>query len=189
MSTSFKNNIKNFISEHNMYFYSVILKRRKQNFVIVIDFNFDYLKRYADRYLVSWSMGVMVATNFDIGYKSTTAINGTLKSIDENFGIHPKIYDLTIKGFNEKGRERFIKTIFNEGFSPKVQRQLEEQKNELSAIKEYKSNESFVYNKVFISDSDKIIPTKNQIAYWNIEANLVGNHCPFDLFSKWSELL
>ena len=30
------------------------------------------------------------------------AINGTLRPIDKEYGIHPKIYDLTIKGFNEK---------------------------------------------------------------------------------------
>ena len=153
------------------------------------DFDFELLTKYSDKYLVAWSMGVMVGTLFDIGYTSATAINGTLKPVDENFGIHPKIYDLTIKGFNEKGRERFLKTIFNENFNPNVSRKLDEQKSELSAIKTYSAKEDFKYSKVFISDSDKIIPTKSQIAYWGINANLRGAHCPFDLFTKWSELL
>lgn len=153
------------------------------------DFNFDSIKKYSDKYLVAWSMGVMIATNFDINYKSSTAINGTLKPIDENYGIHPKIYDLTIKGFNEKGRERFLRTIFNEKFSPNVTRLLEEQKTELSSIKTYSAKEDFKYTKVFISDNDKIIPTKSQIAFWNTNPNLKGAHCPFDLFTKWSELI
>lgn len=153
------------------------------------DFDFELLKKYPDKYLIAWSMGVMVGTLFEIEYISATAINGTLKPIDENFGIHPKIYDLTIKGFNEKGRERFLKTIFNENFQPEVSRELEEQKSELSAIKTYSAKEDFKYTKIFISDSDKIIPTKSQTAYWETEANLKGAHCPFDLFTKWSELL
>ena len=47
----------------------------------------------------------------------------------------------------------------------------------------------FKYNRVIISDLDKIIPTKNQEAFWKKEANLASGHCPFKLFSKWSELL
>ena len=152
-------------------------------------FDFELLKRYSEKYLVAWSMGVMVGTCFDINYTSTTAVNGTLKPIDEIFGIHPKIYDLTIKGFNEKGRERFLKTIFNEKFNPNVSRGIEEQRSELVAIKTYSAKEDFKYLKVYISDNDKIIPTKSQIEYWGVSANLKGAHCPFDMFTKWSELL
>ena len=156
---------------------------------LITDFDFKCLDKYIDKYLISWSMGVMIATNFGIKYNSAVAINGTLKPIDEKYGIHPKIYDLTINGFNEKGQKRFIKTIFNDDFMPAINRNIEEQKSELSAIKGYRADEKFVYNKVFISNSDKIIPTKNQIAYWNKNANLEGNHCPFDLFNRWSEFL
>ena len=47
----------------------------------------------------------------------------------------------------------------------------------------------FKYDKIFISDNDKIIPTKNQEAFWEKEANLKSGHCPFKVFNKWSELL
>ena len=36
---------------------------------------------------------------------------------------------------------------------------------------------------------DKIIPTKSQVAFWKVEPNLKGGHCPFFQFKKWSELL
>ena len=68
-------------------------------------------------------------------------------------------------------------------------RDLEEQKRELIAIKDYKANLDFEYTKVFISNNDKIIPTKSQVAFWGIEPNLKGGHCPFFQFKKWSELL
>ena len=153
-------------------------------------FNFKKLENYKTRNLIAWSMGVMTATLFDISYNLKTAVNGTLKPIDNNSGIPERIYDLTIKGFNEKGAERFIKNMFDEIQNlPKINRTIEEQKSELSALKTYSANPDFKYTKVLISDNDKIIPTKNQCAFWKIEPNLKSGHCPFMLFKKWSELL
>ena len=129
----------------------------------------------------------------------TVAINGTLRPIDEKYGIHPKIYDLTIKGFNEKGRKRFISNMFEEDIEVACDRDIENQKAELIALKEIcKSPPTLtlpfgegktLYNKILISDNDKIIPTKSQIAFWEIEPNLKGGHCPFFQFEKWSDLL
>ena len=155
------------------------------------DFDKKEIENYSKKYLIAWSMGVMIATKFNLQINSATAINGTLKPIDEKYGIHPKIYDLTIKGFNEKGRERFIKSMFNPipEKMPIVNRELDNQKMELIAIKEYEANISFKYNKVLISNSDKIIPTKSQVEYWLQEPNVEGGHCIFSLFNAWSELL
>ena len=48
-----------------------------------------------------------------------------------------------------------------------IGREFENQKTELVAIKNYIAKDNFEYNKIFISENDKIIPTKNQINYWN----------------------
>ena len=157
-----------------------------------LDTNFDFnsLDKYKNKSLIAWSMGVMVATLFNQKYTSATAINGTLKPIDNKFGIPQKIYDLTIKGFNEKGAQRFIKSMFNENIElPQISRDIENQKSELSALKNYTANSNFKYNRIILSDNDKIIPTKNQIAFWRIEPNISSGHCPFMLFKKWEELL
>ncbi len=154
-----------------------------------LDFDFSELNS-RKKYLVAWSMGVMCATLFDIQYEKKVAINGTLKPIDDNFGIPNRIYDLTIKGFSPKSAEKFIQNMFNE--PPKefsVSRGFENQKSELYALKNYKSDMNFKYDKVWISDNDKIIPTKNQIKFWNQQPNLKSGHAPFNLFLKWSELL
>jgi len=155
------------------------------------DFNFEILKKYAKRYLIAWSMGVMTAAVFNnILYESKTAINGTLKPVDNNFGIPERIYDLTIKGFNEKGRERFIRNMFDRDVElPAVKRDLENQKHELSALKTYRPEADFKYDKIYISNNDKIIPSKNQSAFWGIEPNLNSGHCPFFMFKNWKELL
>lgn len=157
------------------------------------DFDFSALNTYREKNLVAWSMGVMIATNFFSNslceLSRATAINGTLKPIDTKFGINPKIYDLTIRGFNS---EKFILNMLDKvepADDIKPNREFENQKNELITIKNYSAKEGFEYNKVLISDNDKIIPTKSQCAYWNIEANLKSGHYPFHLFRKWSEIL
>ena len=156
-----------------------------------LDFGWSIISNYEKKYIIAWSMGVMCATLFDqLNPISATAINGTLKPIDNEFGIPTRIYDLTIKGFSPKGKEKFINNMFsNLEDLPTVNREFEEQKSELSALKNYKANLDFKYDKIFISDNDKIIPTKNQEAFWSKKANLKSGHCPFKLFKKWSELL
>ena len=156
------------------------------------DFDFETLNLYTEKNLIAWSMGVMGGSKGkwnSICFTQTVAINGTLKPIDEKFGIHPKIFDLTIKGFNEKGRDRFIDSMLDEKQKIVCERDIENQLSELIALKNYNSDESFKYNKVLISNNDKIIPTKSQVAFWEIQPNLNGGHCPFFQFKKWSEIL
>lgn len=154
------------------------------------DFDFSSLNTYPQKYLVAWSMGVMTATLFDIDYISKTAINGTLKPINDKYGIPERIYNLTLKGFSPQGAERFIKNMFIENCQlPNLQRNFEEQKSELEALTHYQANQDFKYDKIIISSDDKIIPSKNQTAFWNIEPNIKSGHAPFYQFKKWSELL
>ena len=155
-----------------------------------VNFDFSILKEYLEKYLVAWSMGVMIATLFDLDYKSRIAINGTLKPIDDKYGIPSKIYNLTLKGFSPIGAQKFIKNMFKENYDlPKINRDFEGQKTELEALTHYKANMNFKYDKVLISSEDKIIPTKNQVKFWNMKPNIDSGHAPFNNFTKWSELL
>lgn len=157
---------------------------------LVTDFDFSILENYENIYLIAWSMGVMIATLFDINYKKKIAINGTLEPINDNYGIPTKIYDLTIRGFNLVSAKKFQEKMFD--IVPKNftnTRKLEELRNELIALKSYSANKEFKYDKILLSRNDKIIPTKKQITYWHVEPNCDGGHCLFFNFSKWSELL
>ncbi len=154
------------------------------------DFDFTRLNIYPEKHLVAWSMGVMTATLFDIDCIKRTAINGTLKPIDDEYGIPKRIYNLTLKGFSPRGAERFIKNMFNEECEfPVPARDYENQKSELEALTHYQAKENFKYDRIIIASEDKIIPTKNQIAFWKIEPNIDSGHSPFNHFQKWSELL
>lgn len=155
------------------------------------DFDFKSLNIYNEKNLVAWSMGVMLGSKYinKNTLTQTVAINGTLKPIDTEYGIHPRIYDLTIKGFDEKGRDKFINSMFEEKRNIICSRDIKNQHSELIALKSYQADNNFKYNKILISDNDKIIPTKSQVKFWGIEPNLKGGHCPFFSFTKWSELL
>ena len=166
-----------------------------------LDTDFALSDKYSEVNLIAWSMGVIAAGVMISGschpelvsesvIKNKAVINGTLKPIDEKYGINPKIYDLTIAGFDEKGRDKFIKNMFDID-APKIEctRSLDNQKSELIALKNYKTDIDIKPDKIIISDNDKIIPTKNQCAFWGIEPNLEGGHYPFFNFKKWSEIL
>ena len=156
----------------------------------VSEFDLNLLNNYKKRHLIAWSMGVMTATLYNINWDTKTAINGTLKPVSDKFGIPVRIYELTLKNFSLLGAEKFFRAMFRDDVTPpKIKRDFEEQKTELAALKEYKGNENFKYDRIIISSEDKIIPPKNQTAFWGIEPNIVSGHAPFNLFKNWSELL
>ena len=176
---------------------SVVEHLNPNDFDVIMFYDYNSLdtdmkipSSYKEKFLIAWSMGVMVATLFDNDYKSKTAVNGTLKPIDNKFGIPVKIYELTIKNFSPAGAKRFIENMFSEPIQlPDVKREFDNRKTELEALKNYQANTYFKYDRIIISDNDKIIPTKNQCAYWNLEPNVKSGHCPFYLFKNWEELL
>lgn len=150
------------------------------------------LSSYKERHLIAWSMGVMTATLFDFGaLNSATAICGTPLAIDDNYGIPERIYNLTIRGFSESSSQKFMERMFIE--KPNIDtfsnRTFDSKLSELKQMLNYKPNESFRYTKALVAESDKIIPTKNQLNYWQNPTIINSGHCPFMLYSKWSELL
>ncbi len=155
-----------------------------------LEFDFSFVQKYSEKYLIAWSMGVMCASNFDIEYNSSTAINGTLKPIDNSFGIPERIYDLTLNNLSPASSKKFIRNMFKEAVElPKINREFDNIKKELEALRMYNTNLNFKYNRVIISNEDKIIPTKNQLAFWNVLPNVDSGHCPFFKYKKWSELI
>ncbi|MBR5303307.1 MAG: DUF452 family protein [Candidatus Gastranaerophilales bacterium] len=166
------------------------------------DLNFDLsqfdFSKYKEKYLICWSMGVYasclykkVLQNFD----KKIAINGTTKIIDNNFGIPEKIYKITVKLLNEDSCDKFIKNMFDNGkLNPEITitRKLCELKEELISIQKIELQEELDFNLAIISSDDKIIPTKNQINFWQNKAKIKqieSTHCPFEKFESWMELL
>lgn len=167
----------------------------------------ENLQNYEHKYLLAWSMGVFVAYEFrklfeDFDYK--IAINGTITPVDNEFGIPVKMFELTLKHAATGLAGKFYQNVFknSEEFemyskSP-VQRTIENRVSELGNLyniikmKDYKKAESF-YDCAIVSDFDKIIPPKNQIASHqkNNEPiiTLPFGHFPFYNFTSWSEII
>lgn len=167
------------------------------------DLNFDFsqfdFKKYKKKYLVCWSMGVYAANLFADEFKSfdkKIAINGTTKIINDDYGIPTKIYRITIKLFNQKSCEKFIENMFDDGkINPDVTiaRGVDELKDELIAIQNIKLQNELDFDKAIISTKDTIVPSENQIAYWEKTQAKVEKidtaHYPFENYQNWQDLL
>jgi len=177
------NPMKNFVCDKNIvYFFDYSS----------LDFDFDF-SNYKKYYLVAYSAGVYVAAllkdllpKFDL----KCAINGTLNLVDEEFGLPVDV----IKGFENLNLENYMKfrreflvkndeelVLFNKNAPLRTFESCFEELNNLKKI--YKKGVSFDYDKIFVSNQDKIIPTQNQLDFWKIQgktANMVnGGHFPF----------
>ena len=150
------------------------------------------LSQYTEKHIIAWSMGVMVATLFNFGeIKTATAICGTPFAINNEYGIPERIYNLTIKGFSETSSKKFMGRMFIE--KPNIDtfsdRTFDSKLSELKKMLEYKPNTEFNFTKAIVGTDDKIIPTKNQLNYWDNPITINSGHCPFMLYKKWTELL
>lgn len=166
--------------------------------------------QYTEINLISWSMGVFVAEqlkNFlpkNINRK--IAINGTLLPIHDEYGIPQKTFDLTLK-FVESGlKGKFYQNIFHKPeeydryLQTPVQRTLKNRAEELENLNRYITNNKIdtfptdkFYDLAIISNYDKIIPTKNQINFWQkLGCDIMSfetGHFPFYQFNNWNEIL
>ncbi len=158
-----------------------------------LDVDFPPLDNYQEKYIIGWSMGVMISTLFYDCFGNINkyiAINGTPKPIDDKYGIPERVYKLTLKSFNENTCRKFMEKMFDtkppiEKFS---NRTLESQKEELENLMGIEGK-YISFDKVFVSENDNIIPTKNQLNYWRYPVIIKGGHCPFFKFESWSKIV
>lgn len=165
------------------------------------------INQYKHKFLITWSMGVFVANLLkdiftDFEYKM--AINGTISPVDNEFGIPVKMFELTLKHAKIGLEGKFYKNVFQteEEFQKyektPVERTIENRVSELenlySEIKEQKEiTAKEFYDFAIVSEFDKIIPPKNQIASHNKNTvkvlKIQYGHFPFYHYSSWDEFL
>ena len=182
---------KNAVSNLNCSDFDILEINNYTNF----NLNLPDTSKYQEKYLVAWSMGVYVSNLFYSEFKTfdkKIAVAGTSKMIDNNFGIKTKIYDITIKLFNEKTYQKFLENMGIVDDKIKSKRSLNELKNELISLKNLKLNKLIKFNKAIIPMSDIIVPSKNQIRYWENIADITkinSLHYPFNNFKSWYEII
>lgn len=165
---------------------------------LTLDFDFS---KYEKKVLLAFSYGVFITSIIELpDFDLKIAINGTLKPIDKDFGIATKIFDLTLNSITEESMRKFYSRMFdreedyNFFLENLPQRDAKGCKKELAKIKEYYENykdNEFSYDKVIISDDDKIIPTKSQLNFWQGVGikNVNSNHFLFYKFKSFNEII
>lgn len=160
--------------------------------------------QYRHMILIGWSMGVWAGQKLFADKKHllhrTVAINGTLCPIDDAYGIPVKVLNATLTGFNENTRLKFYKRMCREKqnyrafLARQPQRSLADQAAELAALQQMvdcRPALQSLYNEIIVSDQDFIVPTLNQLRFWQSHQVTVvaGFHFPFSLWSSWEQLL
>ncbi len=159
---------------------------------------------YEKSVLLCWSMGVVYGQLHFIDnqqfFEKSIALNGTLAPVDDQYGIPHDIYLGTLENMCDETLQRFYKRmcrpadILQEFLKNKPQRSLVDQHNELQAIyddRTVKDEKNSIFSHIIISDRDRIVPTTNQLRYWqnSVITTIQGCHFPFYEYSSWDELI
>ncbi len=160
---------------------------------------------YEEYYLVTWSMGVYIAyllRDMLPDFKLKIAINGTPFPIDDKLGIPQRSFDLTLKHVYTGLQGKFQRNLFKEDadyekyLQNPVKREIPEQAQELSALKDYISNAEISYENFYdyaiIGSADKIVPARSQLNCWEGRAEVIlldSGHFPFYSFDGWDDIL
>lgn len=165
----------------------------------------ENLTFYSEKYLIAWSMGVFAAYLLKDklpDFNKKIAVNGTPYPVDDEYGIPQKPFILTLRHAKTGLEGKFYQNIFNDTaeyerfIKTSVERDIENRVDELKSLFEVIKSNCFEYEKFYecaiISNFDKIIPTKNQINFWQNNAPyklLESGHFPFYNFTSWNEII
>lgn len=161
---------------------------------------------YKQTYLIAWSMGVFAAyqmRNELPAFDKKIAVNGTPLPVDDKFGIPQKPFLLTLRHAKTGLEGKFYQNIFNSAeeferymknpVERPIDNRVEELKSLYDRIKEENQDQDDAfsyYDKALVSTQDKIIPTKNQLNFWQEKAEIIeSGHFPYYNFRSWNEIL
>lgn len=170
-----------------------------------LSFDIDF-SGYDEIFLIGWSMGVFIASYLRDklpDFKSAIAVNGTAFPVDDEYGIPLKPFALSLMHAETGLKGKFTRNVFVDENLLKlyektpVERTIENRVSELvkldELIKSYKFQYIPFYTKAIVGLKDKIIPTKNQLNFWNkfgvdiLEIDC--GHFPFYNYKSWKEIL
>ena len=182
--------------------FDIIMMYDYRDLLIDTEVNF---KRYSKCYLIAWSMGVWAASRYlkdhSTDFDLKIAINGTDNPIHPDWGIPPRIYNLTERTMGEEGRQLFIRRMMPTHSSQVdvnyllSDRSLNEVCEELCFIKKQWDGtaHNVSWNYVIIGDEDVIFSAVNQRNWceaYGIKYHMQsGGHYLFANLTSWNELI
>ena len=161
--------------------------------------------RYAQIHLICWSFGVWAAPHLFAGaeeiFARRIAVNGTLRPIDDRYGIPQQFFEATLNNYSAAVRDRFYRRmcrpeeVLELFLNNPPRRTVAQQKGELqnlARLTESGVEPDQVYDTAIVASRDKIIPTENQLSYWQGRCPVVrieGSHYPFAGWQSWTDIL
>jgi pimeloyl-[acyl-carrier protein] methyl ester esterase len=159
-------------------------------------------KRYRQITVIGWSLGVYMAHQtcqpWVMQFKKTIAINGTLRPIDDQFGIPTHIFEGTQQHLSPTNLAKFNRRMFDNAEHHRLfaehlpTRPIDELKEELQTfMDERNASENPFFDTTIVSANDLIFATSNQAAFWQGKTNIKtidGGHFPFYNFNTWDEI-
>lgn len=158
--------------------------------------NIDLLDNYREICVIAWSFGVPAANAFlagrpDLPVTARIAVNGTLHPVDDLRGIPRAIFEGTLNGLSAATLTKFQRrmcgsaALFAEFKEQAPERtDISELADELRAIDrlpEVPESDLRLWDTIYISDADRIIPAENQHRAWEGHRHIVGlpgSHLP-----------
>ena len=156
-------------------------------------------------HLVCWSFGVWAGqqlfANRNELFASRLAINGTLRPIDDRYGIPLEFFNATLEHFSASVRDRFYRRmcrpddVLRYFLEHCPRRGLASMKSELERLAQLVDSQRTtdpIFDTAIVSSRDKIVPTAHQLSFWQERCPVVrieGCHYPFSAWRSWSEII
>lgn len=159
---------------------------------------------YREVVLVAWSMGVWAGQQiffpFSSRIRQAIAINGTLRPVDNRYGIPEEVVQATHDKLDAKQRQNFYRrsckdrALYQSFLEQQPRRSVESQKRELGVLlKEVRDTICTppLYTTAIVGNQDFIMPTQNQLRYWpkDMVRRVDGAHFLFYGFGSWEDIL
>lgn len=157
-------------------------------------FDIPAIQSYREVCIVAWSFGVIAAANFischpNLPVTAKIAVNGTLHPVDDSLGIPVDIFNGTLRTLSPATLSRFNRRMCGGSQKLKIynshlpDRDIAGLSDELRAIASlpHRPELKHIWDIVWISDNDLIIPTANQHAAWSGHSDvriIEGSHLP-----------
>ena len=136
---------------------------------------------------------------------TATAVNGTPRPIDDNFGIPENIFRGTLDNLTAEGMKRFNRRMCGSriyshntrNFLPARWKRLKTRLQHIynlcngQSMTNADDTTSIQWTRAIISSDDHIFPAANQRNYWNGRCpvtEITAPHYPFYLWKQWNEL-
>ena len=141
--------------------------------------------------LIAFSFGVASAAHWlhqtGVHPDRLIAVSGTLKPADAEYGIAPDMIRATADQLTSDSFAKFCRRAGLQGPAPEID--ITAAQDELHAVIDRGATSDLTFDRIWIPQKDRIIPTRAQEAAWQAQSDAVrtlpGGHVPFQPGQSW----